>query len=43
MNAHSNFGVNTGEEILLQSIHYHRYSGPQERIAVDQQKNVQRI
>jgi hypothetical protein len=43
MNAHSNFGLNTGEEILLQSFQYHRYGGPQERIAVDQQKNGQRI
>jgi hypothetical protein len=43
MNAHSNFGLNTGKEILMQSIQYHRYGGPEERIAVDQQKNVQRI
>jgi hypothetical protein len=43
MNAHSNFGLNTGKEILMQSIQYHRYGGPQEQIAVDQQKNGQRI
>jgi hypothetical protein len=43
MNDHSNFGWKTGKEILMQSIHYHRYGGPEERIAVDQQKNVQQI
>jgi hypothetical protein len=43
MNAHSKFGLHTGKKILPQSIHYHRYDGPEERIAVDQQKNGQQI
>jgi hypothetical protein len=43
MNAHSDFGWNIGKEILMQSIQYRRNGGPEERIAVDQQKNVQQI
>jgi hypothetical protein len=43
MNAHSNFRLNTGKAILMQSIQYHRYGGPEERIAIDQQKNGQWI
>jgi hypothetical protein len=43
MNAHSNFALHAGKEFLMQSMHYHRYGGPEERIAVDQQNNGQRI
>jgi hypothetical protein len=35
--------IDTGKEILLQSLQYHCYGGPEERIAVDRQKNVQQI
>jgi hypothetical protein len=43
MNAHSNFALKVGKEILMQNNQYHRYGCPEEYIAVDQKKNVQWI